>query len=413
MARPKRLELLTPRFVVWCSIQLSYGRNRGGDVADEVTARKVLTPAARRPPPYNRHPVTPRPRMLTNRTIDFRSDNVATVSPEILEALTRANAGPVASYGEDEYSHALNRQFSALFETAVRVFPVSTGTAANALALAACARPYGGIFCHDQAHIHTSEGAATEMFTHGAKLVTLPGDGTRLIPAELDAAIARAGYGQRHKPQPDAISVTQATEGGTVYSLDDLDAIGAIARARKLVLHMDGARFANALATLGCTAARMTTRVGVDILSFGATKNGCMNTEAIVVFNPALVEELAFRLRRAGQTWSKMRFAAVQLSAYVQDDLYLRSARRANQLARRLEQGLSGIPGIRILAPVGADIVFAELPEAVITALQDEGFLFYRRSPTLVRLVTHFDGADDDVTLFLDAVARLAARQQG
>ena len=346
--------------------------------------------------------------MLTNRIIDFRSDNVATVSPEILEALTRANEGSVASYGEDEYSHALNRRFSALFETEVRVFPVSTGTAANALALAACARPYGGIFCHEQAHIHTSEGAATEMFTHGAKLVTLPGDGSRLLPDELDAAIGRAGYGQRHKPQPDAISVTQATEAGTVYSLEALSAIGAIAKARKLTLHMDGARFANALATLNCTAAEMTTGIGVDILSFGATKNGCMNTEAIVVFNPALVEELAFRLRRAGQTWSKMRFAAVQLSAYVQDDLYLRSARRSNALAKRLEEGLGRIAAARVVSPVGADIVFVELPEPVVTALLAEGFLFYRRSPTLIRLVTHFDGADADVMAFLAAVERVA-----
>ena len=343
---------------------------------------------------------------MPNRTTDFRSDNVATVSPEILQALGRANIGPAAAYGDDEYSRELDRRFSALFETEVKVFPVSTGTAANALALAACARPYGGIYCHEVAHIHTSEGGATEMFTGGTKLIPLPGDGFRLQAQLLAETLAQAGIGQRHKPQPDAISVTQATEHGTCYSLDELHVIAELARGNRLRLHMDGARFANALATLDCTPAAMTSRIGVDILSFGATKNGCMNTEAIVVFDQSLIEGLSYRLRRAGQTWSKMRYAAVQLLAYVEDDLYLRSARRANALATRLEAGLAGLSQARLVAPVQADLVFVELPEPAIAALAAEGFLFHRRSPTRIRLVTHFDGTDEEVEQFLAAARR-------
>lgn len=273
---------------------------------------------------------------MRNDMLDFRSDNVGAVSPEILRALVETNAGTDASYGDDAVSERLDRRFTELFETPVKVFPVATGTAANALALAACARPYGGIYCHGDAHIETSEGGATEAFTGGAKLVTLPGGADfRLGAEELDQALAHAGHGLRHKPQPDAVSVTQATEAGTVYRLDELRAIGGVARRHGVKLHMDGARFANALATLGCTPADMTWKAGIDILSFGVTKNGGMIADAIVVFDPKLAEDLSYRLRRAGQTWSKMRFAAVQLLAYVEGDLYLRSARHANALAAR------------------------------------------------------------------------------
>jgi len=337
-------------------------------------------------------------------TVDFRSDNVATVSPEILEALIAANTGSAVPYGADEFSRALDRKFSDLFETAVTVFPVSTGTAANALALAACTRPWGGIYCHEQAHIHTAEGGATEMFTGGTKLVTLPGEGFRLQAATLATALAQAEIGKRNRPQPDAVSVTQASEHGTVYRLDELRAIGEVARAHRLRLHMDGARFANALVTLGCTPAEMTWRAGVDILSFGATKNGCMNTEAIVVFNQDLCENLSYRLRRAGQTWSKMRYAAVQLMAYVENGVYLRSARRSNELARRLEAGLKEIPGVTLVAPVEADILFVDMQARMIDRLIELGFLFYRRSPTRIRLVTHFDGTDEDVAQLLAAI---------
>jgi threonine aldolase len=225
--------------------------------------------------------------------INFRSDNVATVAPEILEALARVNRDPATSYGGDAQSEAVNEAFAALFETEVTVFPVSTGTAANALALAASVRPYGAILCHEQAHIHTAEGGATEAFTGGAKLLPLPGAQFRLTPDSLTQALGAIEWGVRNRPQPDALSITQASEHGTVYRLDEIAALGETAHRAGLKVHMDGARFANALATLGCTPAEMTWRRGVDILSFGATKNGAMSTEAIVVFDQSLVEPTA------------------------------------------------------------------------------------------------------------------------
>ena len=340
--------------------------------------------------------------------INFRSDNVATVAPEILRALAAVNHGPAASYGEDTYSRELDRSFSALFETDVAVFPVATGTAANALGLAACARPYGGIFCHEEAHIHTAEGGATEAFTGGAKLIPLPGELFRLTRDSLTQALSLAGRGVRNRPQPDAVSIAQASEFGTVYRLDELTALGEIARAAGIRFHMDGARFANAQATLGCTPAEMSWRRGVDILSFGATKNGAMSTEAIVVFDPSLVEPLSYRLRQAGQTWSKMRFAAAQLLAYVEDGLYLRLAGWANALASRLAQAMVAVPGVSLLAPVEANLVFLSMPPAMIDAMLAAGVRVARRSDSVIRLVTRFDGREEDIDRLID-VARHAA----
>ena len=349
-----------------------------------------------------------------SRTADlnFRSDNVATVSSEILQALVNANKGPAASYGDDEYSALLNDRFSALFEKDVTVFPVSTGTAANALALASCARPWGAIYCHEEAHIHTAEGGATEAFTGGAKLIAIPGAQFRLSPTILRDTVAHAQRGVRNRPQPDAVSITQASEYGTVYSLTDIAAIGEIARREKIVFHMDGARFANALATLRCSLAEMTWRAGVDILSFGATKNGAMGAEAIVVFDQTLAEPLSYRLRRAGQTWSKMRYAAAQLIAYVEDDLFLRNARRANNLASRLADKLSRLPKVSLLAPVEANLVFAALPDATIDVLVTAGARFARRKGGIIRLVTRFDGHEADVDRFI-ALARKALSSRG
>jgi threonine aldolase len=289
------------------------------------------------------------------------------------------------------------------------VFPVATGTAANALSLAACVRPYGGILCYEQAHILTSEGAATEAFSGGARLIPLAGADFRLQAASLEDALKTAGERQRHRPQLNAVSVTQATEQGTVYRTDEVEEISAIAHRHGLRVHMDGARFANALASLGVSAAAMSWRCGVDILSFGATKNGGMNAEAIVVFNPELIEDLSYRLRRAGHTWSKMRFAAAGLQAYVEDGLFLRSAARANALAHRLETGLRRIPAARVIAAVEANIVIVEMAESLIAALRTEGFLFFGRGPGLIRLVCRFDGTEEEVDRFLDAVRRLSA----
>ncbi|WP_298885259.1 beta-eliminating lyase-related protein [uncultured Bradyrhizobium sp.] len=344
-------------------------------------------------------------RMLPN----FRSDNVAPVAPEILQAITEVNRGAAASYGDDDYSALLNRRFSALFESDVTVFPVPTGTAANALSLASCVRPYGAVYCHEEAHIHTAEGGATEAFTGGAKLIAMRGQYFRLEPAMLRAALASAGWGIRNRAQPDAVSITQASEYGTVYSLAEIAEIGAIAHERNLSVHMDGARFANALARLGCTPADMTWRAGVDILSFGATKNGAMSADAIVVFDQDLVESLSYRLRRAGLTWSKMRYLSAQLLAYVEDGLYLRLATKANAVAARLGAGLAALPDVRLVAPVEANLVFASLPVPAITRLAATGLAFARRGQDIVRLVTRFDSteqeADEVIALVREAIA--------
>lgn len=342
-------------------------------------------------------------------TVDFRSDNVGTASPEILEAIVEANRGPAAAYGEDDWSARLDALYSDLFETAVRVFPVSTGTVANAVSLSALTPPYGTIFCHQSAHIHTSEAGAPEFFTGGAKLTLLPGRDHRLDAGELSRVIAQWGVGQRHRVKPAAISLTQASEYGTVYRLDELRAIGAAAQDASLRLHMDGARFANALVALDCTPAQMTWRTGVDILSFGATKNGGLNADAIVLFDITLADDLAYRLRRAGQTWSKMRYAAAQLIAYVQDGLFLRSAKRANAIAGRLARGLNGMPQVELLAAVEANELFVRMPESVVERLLREGFLFHRRAPDIIRLVCRMDGSEDEVDRLLSAARRASA----
>jgi threonine aldolase len=341
--------------------------------------------------------------------LNFRSDNVATVAPEILRALDAVNHGPAASYGEDEYSALLNRKFSELFEAQVTVFPVSTGTAANALSLATCARPYGAIYCHEEAHIHTSEGGATEAFSGGAKLITLPGTNGKLEPQTLAAALHGAERGIRNRPQPDAVSMTQASEYGTVYRLDEIAAIGESARDAGVRFHMDGARFANALATLRCSPAEMTWRSGVDILSFGATKNGAMGADAIVVFNRELVEQLSYRLRRAGQTWSKMRFPAAQLIAYVENNLFVRLASHANDLALQLGRKLAAIRGVRLIAPVEANLVFVAMAEPAIEALTAAGVRFARRRGGVIRLVTRFDGTRGEVDQLIDLVRQVTA----
>lgn len=339
-------------------------------------------------------------------TLNFRSDNVGTAAPEMLRAIEAANRDPAASYGDDEYSSAVNAAFSTVFETPVTVFPVATGTAANALSLSCCARPWGAIYCHQEAHVHTSEGGATEFYSGGAKLIALPGADYKLAPATLREALDTAERGIRNRSQPDAVSITQASEYGTVYRREDIEAIGALAREAGIRFHMDGARFANALATLGCSPADMSWRAGVDILSFGVTKNGGMNADAIVVFDADLVEPLSYRLRRAGQTWSKMRFAAAQLLAYVEDDLYARLARRANAIAARLARELLALPEVTLAAPVEANMLFLRMPDRAVQAITAAGARFGRRRGGVIRLVARFDMDDAEVDTLVDIVRR-------
>lgn len=322
--------------------------------------------------------------------MNFASDNAAGIAPEILAAIAAANRGPATPYGGDAITARLERQFAAIFEHPVAVFPVATGTAANVLALASLTPPWGAIYCHEEAHIATDECGAPEFATGGAKLVTCSGEHGKLTPETLAGRIAGAGV--VHNVQPAAISITQETEAGTVYRPDEIAALSGLARRHGLALHMDGARFANAVASLGCAPAEITWRAGVDVLSFGATKNGAMAAEAVVFFDRAKAADFGFRRKRAGHLLSKLRFVSVQLEAYLSADLWLRNARQANAMAARLGAGLAALPGARLVHPVEANEIFVELPEVAIARLADAGFGFYRWGDApVLRLVTAFD----------------------
>jgi threonine aldolase len=342
---------------------------------------------------------------------NFTSDNVTGVSPAILAALVGANEGRVPSYGADPLTAALEARARAVFETDELVlFPVATGTAANALALAALVPPYRALLCHESAHIMTDECGAPEFYSGGAKLIGLPGAGGKLRPERIAAAIAAAAEGGVHGAQPVAVSLTQATEAGTLYRPEEVAAIAELAGTHGLRLHMDGARIANAVASLGCSPAEATWKAGVDVLSLGATKNGAMAAEAVVFFDRRLADGFAERRKRAGHLFSKQRFLSAQLLAYLEDGLWLANAAHANRLAGRLGAGLARLPGCRLAHPVEANEVFAVLPDAAIEALLAQGFRFYRwpaeGGGTAIRLVTAFSSDDADIDAFLAAAAR-------
>ena len=346
---------------------------------------------------------------MAQNIIDFRSDNTGAAAPQMIEAIAAANTGTAAGYGADEWTAALQTRFSELFETKVRVFPVATGTAANALALASICPPFGAVYCSPNAHIDTSEGNATGFFGGGTKLVLVPGPHGKVDPAALSEVLAGAGVGLTHKSQPAAINLTQATDLGAVYRLDEIGALTSIARANGLKVHMDGARFANAVARLGCSPAEVTWKSGVDILSFGVTKNGGVMADAIVVFSPDVATHLAFHLRRAGQVWSKMRFAAAQLLRYVEGDLWLDLARKSNLAAARVAKELSGNSGVRLLAPVEANEIFAEMAPEHMDVLEKEGIRFFRRGPRLGRFVCRWDTSEAEIRALVNAAGRVSA----
>lgn len=349
---------------------------------------------------------------------NFASDNVTAMAPEILAALAAANEGPAMPYGEDPVTERVRACFNDLFETETLVFPVATGTAANVLGLSLMAPPYGAVYCHRDAHIVVDECGAPEFYTGGAKLVTLEGAEGKLSATALSDAIGGAGV--VHHVQPAAISLTQATEVGTLYQPDEVSAIAEVARANKLGLHMDGARFANAIAALDCSPAEMTWKAGVDVLAFGATKNGAMAAEAVVIFKPELAGEFGFRRKRGGHLFSKGRFLSAQLEGYLADDLWLRHARHANALAARMAEGLSSLPGFTLHHPVEANMLFLSLPEPVIHGLKAAGFMFYDwTTPATaagkreIRLVTAFNTTAEDVAAFVTTSAALARKAAG
>ncbi len=341
--------------------------------------------------------------------MNFASDNTAPVSPEIMAALAEANAGHVPSYGADPLTTRLTAMARDIFETELTLFPVATGTAANALALATLVRPYGAVLCYEEAHIATDECGAPEFYMGGAKLVTLPSDTGRITPAQVEAAMARARDGGVHHVMPEAVSITQATEWGTVYSVDQVAELGQACRRQGVHFHMDGARFANALGHLGCSPAELTWRAGVDALSFGATKNGALAAEAVVFFNPDLAAGFERRRKRAGQLWAKLRFLSAQMLGYLEGDLWLRNAAHANAMAQGLARGLGAIPGVRLLQDVQANELFVAMPEDTIQALQRTGAVFYRWIEVpgvdlpVIRLVTSFATTRAEVDRFVSS----------
>jgi threonine aldolase len=318
----------------------------------------------------------------------------------------QANVGSVLGYGGDEITKQLNTKFSTLFEQPVQVFPVPTGTGANALALAAVGTSFGAVYCSPEAHINTSECNATSFFGSGLKVTPVSGVDGKVDPTALEYAILNSGKGLAHKNQPEAVNLVQATDMGAVYSVAEVKAISAIAHANGLVVHMDGARFANALDTLGCSPAELTSKAGVDLLSFGVTKNGGLLTDAIVVFNPAVAKNIRFHLRRAGMIWSKMRFASAQVLAYVTDDLWLRLAKQSNTAALAIARGIEKLDGVKLLAPVQANELFVQMSASAIDQLIAAGVLFYRRGPTLFRLVCRWDTTQEEIAQLISLIDR-------
>ena len=344
--------------------------------------------------------------------MNFGSDNTAGVAPEIMDAIAAANAGAAAPYGGDAVSARLDAAFSDLFETAVRVFPVATGTAANALALAMLCPPYGSVYCHPAAHVATDEAGAPEFYTGGGKLLAVEGAAARIAAADLEAVLTAEVERFPHSVKRAAVSVSQATECGAVYAPDELRAVSEVARAHGMGVHMDGARFANAIAHLGCAPADATWRAGVDVLSFGVTKNGALAAEAVVFFGAVDGQEVAWRRKRAGHLFSKMRFAAAQLEAMLEDGLWLRLAGRANAAAQRLARGLAAVPGVALAYPCQANEVFIEVDEPLARAIEGAGVGVHRwnaAAPAVMRLVCAFDTPDADVDRFVAMVRGWAA----
>ncbi len=340
--------------------------------------------------------------------LDFSSDNAAGATPEVLSAVADANHGTAMAYGADDWTARLEAAFADLFETDIAVFPVATGTAANALALSALTPPHGAVYCHEFAHIAVDECGAPELYSGGAKLISLTGAHGRIGAGTLEGALDGAGWGVQHHVQPAAVSLTQLTEDGTVYTADQVAELCGIAKARGLAVHMDGARFANALASLGCTPADITWRAGVDVLSFGGTKNGALAAEAVVFFDRDKAQDFLYRRKRGGHLFSKMRFLSAQLLAMLEGGRWLDWAGHANAMAARLADGLTALDGITLAHPVDGNIVFARVPETLIDRLRDGGAVFhlwpYADGPT-IRLVTSFATRADDV----DALIGLAA----
>ena len=346
--------------------------------------------------------------------MNFASDNAAAIAPSVLDAIARANHGHALGYGNDDLTRTVERRIGEVFERDVAVFLVSTGTAANALSLAHITPPWGGVLCHAEAHIATDECGAPEFFGGGLKLIGLPGEGRKIAPAILAAAIARHTGHRPHYVQAATVSLSQANEAGTIYTPGEIAALADIAHVRGLKVHMDGARFANALVRSNASPAAMTWQAGVDVLSFGATKGGAMAAEAIVIFDRASADAMHERRKRGGHLLSKQRFIAAQFDGFLADGNWLTWARHANAMADRLARGLTR-HAMAPVWPVEANIVFVVLPQQADVRLRAAGASYYgwdtdglpdgmvlKPGDVLARLVTSFVTTEAEVDRFVD-----------
>jgi threonine aldolase len=344
--------------------------------------------------------------------VAFTSDNIAGASDSVFKAMMEAAQGDAMPYGNDDGTAQVTHMLSELFECDVDVFLVSTGTAANVLSISALTPPWGSVLCHSESHLLNDECTAPEFYTSGARFVGIGGLDAKMDPTQLKKLVNQK-VGDVHSCQPSVISLSQVTEVGSVYSLEEIRAITDVAKSVNLPVHMDGARFANALLALDCTPAEMTWKAGVDIVSFGATKNGVMAAEAIVIFKSSLeakgissekvAKELGYRRKRGGHLHSKMRLLSSQMIAYLTDDLWRSNAAHANAMMTLLQDGLRRVPGVKINTPAQANMLFCTLPAGMAEYLLKEGFAFYggRWEEGVIRLVTSFRTPQAGVEAFI------------
>jgi threonine aldolase len=338
----------------------------------------------------------------------FTSDNTGSVGAEILDAMRAVNSGREPAYSDDRWSKRLDQAFGEFFNAEVRIFTVATGTAANSLALATITPPHGAIFTHEEAHVVRDECSAPEFFSGGARLILVPGHHGKLTVDGLSRAL-KSNPPTVHTVQPAALTLTQATELGTVYRVEEIAALSDFAHRHSLAVHMDGARFANAVVTLGCHPSETTWRAGVDVLSFGATKNGALSAEAVVFFDLKRVSDFELRRKRGGHLLSKSRYASVQLLAYLESGLWRRNAERTNALALRI--GFAAAE--RLVSPVEGNEVFVRLGDAGIRRLREAGFEFYdwgAEGSGEARFVVSWDQPEEDVSALCTALSGAQAQ---
>lgn len=337
----------------------------------------------------------------------FASDNYSGVHPEIMEALVRANVDHMGSYGNDEITTRTKKLFEKIFGDGIEVLFVYNGTGANVVGLSALTRSYNAIICSDLAHINVDESTAPEKFL-GCKLIDVPTTDGKITPEQVGQKIIRVG--DQHHPQANVISISQTTEYATVYSIEEIKALSAVARKHQLYLHMDGSRISNAAVSLNKDFKSFTRDAGVDVLSFGGTKNGMMFGEAVVIFNQELAKDIYYLRKQAMQLHSKMRFISAQFEGLLSNDLWKRNASHANAMAKKLEQGLLNISGVKITQRVDANGVFAILPKEVTAELQKEIFFYvWNEQTNEVRLMCSFDTKEEEIDSFISKLKQLSA----